>query len=206
MKKILIPALLTTLIFSSCAEEKKYSCIAPLPAPYSIETLTDATVLASFSLEDFSWTESKLAMSVYCVDLYDAVELSQISVGDTLVYNGSKIVVEDVSTNNESGEITINNGLYEGGANLIPECGGTYRAIIENDYATYTYIGKTTLPLLPDFTLVNCGEDFHDPSDTITSAHKEYIESASDIFFNCLNTNVRIENGNIANITRRWIP
>lgn len=203
MIKNLFPVLFVAL-FASCSEDVQHKCIAPLPAPYSLEALTDATVLASFSKEHFNWEECKLTFSVYSVDLYDAVEISQMIVGDTLVYNGDKMIIQDIK--DENGTLTINNGLYEGGACLIPGDGGTYRAILDDDYATYTHIGDITLPFVPDFTFIDCGNDYHDPNDTITSAHKEQIESRIHLRFDYLNTNVRIESGKITNITRRWTP
>lgn len=203
MKNVFVPVILS-VFFCSCSQEVKRQCVAPLPAPYSVESLTDATVPAHFSIGDFNWEEAKLALSVYSMDLYDAVEISSMTVGDTLVYTGEKMVIKNIC--NENGILTINDGLYEGGAWLKPNDGGTYRAVESDDYATYTHVGNVVLPFLPDFSFIDCGIDFHDPSDTIISAHKEYMESKINAAFLYVNTMVQVEGGKITNITRSWIP
>lgn len=204
MKKNLIPVFFVALL-ASCSEDVQHKCIAPLPAPYSLEALTDATVPASFSNEDFSWTDSNLIFTVYSRDIYDAVEISQMSIGDTLIFDGNFIVVNDILQENDY--ITVNGGVEEGGAWLRASDGGTYVAALFDDHATYTCLGRVTLPLGNDFMIIDCGDEPHEPSDTITSGHKPYMEAKAGVRDFCmLNTRLRIENGIVTCITRHWIP
>ena len=194
-------------IFGSCVTKKaEHKFIAPLPAGINVENLQDCTVPASFNLEDIDWTEGKLSITVYNKDLYDAVEVSQLQVGDTLFYDDYPIVINKIEEN-ECG-IEINDGqIDEEGCCLAPYEGGTYVAIHWDTHATYTELGKAEVALADDFVIIDCGEFFTDPSDTIRTDQKRYIENLKDgktSFFR-LNTLVTIENGKITEINRRWI-
>ena len=145
-------------------------------------------------------------MTVYNQDLYDVVAISQMQVGDTLVYAGEPMVVSKFEE--VHGGIDINGGLDEGGCSLAPNEGGTYIARNWDDHATYTQLGKAEVALADNFIIIDCGEFPDDPNDTIRHNQKQYVESLKngrDNFFP-LNTCVTIENGMITRITRRWIP
>ena len=147
-----------------------------------------------------------LTMTVYNQDLYDAVEISQMQVGDTIIYDGKKLVINKIAE--EHGGIDINGGLDEGGCCLAGNEGGTYVARNWDDHATYTELGKAEIALADDFVIIDCGIDPNDPIDTIRTGQKLYIENLKDSkkdFFQ-LNTRVTIENGMITEIKRHWIP
>ncbi|MCF0199183.1 MAG: hypothetical protein HUK02_07645, partial [Bacteroidaceae bacterium] len=128
-------------------------------------------------------------------------------VGDTLLYDGQPIAIQQIEETN--GGIEINGGqIDEGGCCLVPHEGGTYVARGWDDHATYTELGKAEVPLAEDFTVIDCGTEPTDPSDTIRTNQKLYIEQLQDSrpSFNVLNTRVTIEHGQITEINRRWIP
>ena len=204
MKKSLLALYFGTAVLCACTEEPRYQCIAPLPPAYSLDSFDDVMVPAGFTLDDFDWEGNNLTLTVWSKDLYDAVQVSQMKPGDTLVYRGEKMVVHEVEQ--ENAVLTVNKGLYEGGAWLIPLAGGVYRATESSDHATYTELGRVSLTLDGEFCIIDCGEDYNDPSDTITSAHRQYLESKMDKNFWPLNTEVRIVQGKVVSIHRRWIP
>ena len=146
-------------------------------------------------------------MEVSNKDLYDAVEISQLQVGDTLIYDDAPIVIQKIEQTQKG--VEINGGqIDEGGCSLMANEGGTYVACHWDTHATYTDLGKAQVPLAKDFIIIDCGEDPNDPSDTIRTDQKRYIENLKggrDSFF-CLNTLVTIEKGKITQINRRWIP
>ena len=162
MKKIVI-MLLAAFLLCSCGSNKARKTVSPLPSCLEITTLSDCTVPAQFTSDDFRWMGGNLTMKVFSEDLYDAVEVSLLERGDTLVFGGDKIVVETVA--DEGGMLTINGGLEEGGAWLVAGDGGTYRACQWDDHSLYTEIGTAHLPLSEDFMIVDCGEN---PSCTIS--------------------------------------
>lgn len=214
MKQTLLISL-AALACSSCIKNASgsltqdsavHKLIAPLPAGVAIDELKDCTVPAAFHPADFNWMGGNLTMTIYNQDLYDAVEISQMQVGDTLVYTGEPMVVNTIAESH--GGIDINGGLDEGGCCLAGYEGGTYIARNWDDHATYTELGKAEIALADDFVIIDCGIDPNDPIDTIRTGQKLYIENLKDSrkdFFQ-LNTRVTIENGIITEIKRHWIP
>lgn len=207
MKPTLLGVVIATAILYGCGSQKSdYKRIDPLPAGVSIEKLQNCTVPAAFSPKDFNWMGGNLSMTVYNQDLYDAVAISQMRVGDTILYSGEPMVVSKFEETR--GGIDINGGLDEGGCCLAPNEGGTYVAREWDDHATYTQLAKTELALAEDFVIIDCGEFPNDPNDTIRNGQKLYIENLKggrDDFFP-LNTRVTIQNGVIKEIHRHWIP
>lgn len=205
MKKIAI-MLLSAAIICSCGQKTAPKLVSPLPSGLEIDALTDCTVPARFTSDDFRWMGGNLTMTVFSEDLYDAVELLNLAPGDTLIYDGGKIVVETVK--DEGGLLTINDGLENGGAWLQAGDGGTYRACQWDDHSIYSELGQAHLPLSEDFMIVDCGENPTDPSDTLTTGQKLYLETLEGYRreFSPLNTKVVVEDGLITAILRRWIP
>lgn len=204
MKQLFFIAIAT--LMCSCSLKPEHKLIAPLPAGVSVNDLQDCTVPASFTPDDFHWMGGNLMMTVYDKDLYDAVAISQMQVGDTILYNGDKVVIN--SFIEENGGIDINGGLDEGGCCLAGNEGGTYVARFWDDHASYTELGKAEVALAEDFVIIDCGLNPEDPSDTIRAAQKLYLENLGEgrkDFFQ-LNTRVTIENGMITEINRHWIP
>lgn len=198
-----------TAIICGCSHNRattEHKLIAPLPAGIAVDNLLDCTIPAAFTPEDFNWMGGNLKMTVYNQDLYDAVEISQMQVGDTLIYEGKPMIINSIAE--EHGCIDINGGLDEGGCCLAGNEGGTYVARNWDDHATYTKLGKAEVALADGFILIDCGEFPDDPNDTIQTGQKLYIENLKDgrkDFFQ-LNTRVTIENGMITEIKRHWIP
>jgi len=183
-----------------------HKLIAPLPSGLDIEDLKDCTVPAAFTSDDFRWMGGNLRMTVYSKDLYDAVEISRMQVGDTLVYTGEPMVIGSIEELH--GGIAINGDIDNGGCCLAGYEGGTYVARNWDDHATYTKLGTAEVALADDFVIIDCGEFPTDPADTIRTGQKLYLESLKDSrreFFS-LNTLVTIEKGMVTEINRRWIP
>ena len=205
MKKI-TTMLLFAAIVCSCGQKTAPKLVSPLPSGIEIGDLTDCMVPACFTSDDFRWMGGNLTMKVFTEDLYDAVEVSLLEPGDTLIFDGEKIVVGTIE--DMGGLLSVNGGLEEGGAWLQAWEGGTYRACQWDDHSLYSELGTVELPLSEDFMIVDCGENPEDPSDTLTTGQKLYLETLESWRreFSPLNTKVVVENGIITAIIRRWIP
>lgn len=198
-------ALALAAAICSCAPVQ-HKLIKPVASGLDVDYLTDATVPAAFTADDFRWMGGNLRMTVYGKDLYDAVDIARLQVGDTLVYSGEPMVIEKIEE--LGGGLDINGGLDNGGCCLTAHEGGTYVARNWDDHATYTQLGKAEFALAEDFAVIDCGEFPDDPADTIRTGQKQYLESLKDSrreFFQ-LNTTVTIKDGMITEINRRWIP
>ncbi len=198
-----------TLMFVTvaCSPEKHHNVIAPLPSGIDLKTMTDATVPASCSLADFDWEDSTLTLTIYSEDLYDAVEVSTLCLGDTIVFDGQHLIIDSLA--HIGSFVVINGGVESGGAELCAsEQGGTYRALGMDDYSYYTPEGSITLPLDSDFVIAYCGKLYTDPYDTIRTSQREYLEHLPDYMhtFPPELLRVRIEGGRVKYFTRLWVP
>lgn len=189
-----------------CAQKVEHMSVTPLPAGIEVDNLQDCTVAASFTSDDFRWMGGNLRMAVFAENLYDAVEISQLQVGDTLFYEAEPMVVNKIEETD--GGISINGGLEEGGCWLVSNGGGTYVAKGWDDHSIYSELGKAEVALDENFIIIDCGLEPSDPVDTIRSEQKLYLENLEDFRrdFNPLNTRVTIENGLVTEINRHWIP
>lgn len=207
MKKALLTGL--AFIAIACSQQQQQpqnKYVKPLASTIDINNIKDATVPAEFTSNDFKWMGGNLKMTIFSEDLYDAVDVASLSAGDTLLWDNNTIIVKEVE---QKGDLRIiNKGLEEGGADLVSNGGGTFRAILMDDHSVYSKLGQAEIPLADNFTIIDCGENPSDPSDTIRENQKLYLENLTDSrrSFNNMNTKVTIENGVVTNITRHWIP
>lgn len=181
--------------------------VAPLDSGLNIDSLNDCTLAVGFKASDIDWSGKTLSCSVFSKDLYDAVEVGHMRAGDTLIYEGKPMVVNSIEESR--GAKVVNGGIETGGAELAPNGGGTYRTMLMDDHSVYTELGKVRLRLAENMVVIDCGEDYHDPLDTIRANCKEYIDKLPDYrkdYFNCLNTEIVVEKGFVTEIRRRWIP
>lgn len=203
-------ALLSTLLFimgcSSGNQQKSYQCVTRLENYFSIDSLHNCTVAAAFGSDNFNWQEKCLDMTVYSEYLYDSAAIDCLQVGDTLLFDGKSIPVDSLAKRN--GFVAINGGIECGGVDLTAHEGGTYRATTFNGHSVYQEMGKAHLKLADDFAIIDCGELPSDPCDTIHENQDAYLRKLPEYRrdFYQLNTRVRIENGQIKEINRRWIP
>lgn len=197
----------SVLLLTGCEKKSELRCISPMPTGIDVEAMRDCTVAASFSTDDFGWMSGNLKMTVYCEDLYDAVEIGQMQIGDTLVYEGKPMVVTSLEEGAD-GTLSVNEGVEMGGCWLQGHEGGTYRAFTFDDHSIYSQLGVAEVALAEDLVIIDCHEMPDQPSDTIRTDQKLYLESLEGYRkeFNALNTRVVIENGMITEINRRWIP
>lgn len=209
LKKVTFLFAAAALLATACASHQRiiHQRIAPLESGLHIDALKDCTVAANFSVQDFNWQKRTLTFSVYSEDLYDAVAISQMALGDTLIYDGKPMAVKKIQKDKNG--VSINGEIEEGGAWLTSNGGGTYRATIWDDHSVYTLVGKTTLPLADDFTLIDCTDEPTAPSDTLRTGQQEHLtqmaKQGRDNFY-AINTRITIVQGKVTEVRRFWIP
>lgn len=206
MKKYLL-AIASALLLWGCAEKETNKCINILAPDYSVESMTDCTVPVCFSSTDIDWAEGKLSMEVFVKDIYDAKEIDQMQIGDTIMFEGSPIVVKTI--NKVESNIEVNGGIeQEEGVFLVPYEEGKYRSMVFSDHFTFVNLGKVEVPISKDLYLADCGLNPTDPIDTIRTDIQQYLDTVPDYRkeFSVLNTEVVIKDGEVKSISRRWIP
>ena len=209
--------------------------IMPKKPSYSLNSLKNVVVPASFELSDFDWDKRTLTMTVYYEDLYDGKAVDKMRAGDTIIFNDRTIVVEKIEWQDSLMVINdgptgktchtreeekkerqridsikrANGGHYEYGALLEKKYNGEYRSVDDpSPFSVFHKMGEITLPLSKDFVFFNYrdGEDINQ-YDTIRVNHQQYMESREFMVdFICCGTLVKIENGVITSITRSYVP
>lgn len=179
--------------------------ILPLPDS-TMENLTDAILSVSLNEGDaYVDDEGRMQMDlkIYSYDQYDMVDIAQLKVGDTLVgYAGEVEVVS--KEQNAAGTIYINGGLENGGFDLVTDDCGTFFETGFNDAKSWYEIGTATIRVSADFLGIDSsnpeqGEVILYPGDFLTGAVANYD-------FTPYNTTVRVEEGQIVEMHRVYVP
>ena len=139
-------------------------------------------------------------LTVYTYDLYDAVDISMLAAGDTLVVKGEDIPVTAVAE--ENGGVTVNGGLENGGVDLISAGGGAYRLQLEDDARDLYEVGTVTLPVGQDCVLT----DDSDPEDPGRTLYAGDLLGLGDEVFSPQATTVETVGGTVTAIHRDYMP
>lgn len=197
----------TTQTLSTVATELPDNArtISPLPDT-TMENLTNA--ILSVSLEEGNAYvddngRMQMDLKIYTYDKYDMVDIAALEVGDTIVRHSGEVEVISIEKS-ESGMICINGGLENDGFDLTTDDSGIFYEIGFNDAKNWYEIGEATIRVSVDFTGVDnadleLGEVILYPGDFLIGAVTNYD-------FTPYNTTIRVENGQIMEMNRVYIP
>lgn len=189
---------------SSGSSQREALRVAPMGEPLDVSLLTegDNSFSAGFQGSDIYLNDDGalvIDLTVYGCELYDAVDISLLAPGDTLVVKGQDVPVESV----EQGEyVAVNGGLEQGGIDLVSAGGGTYQVALENDARDLYEAGRVTLPVDQNFLLT----DDSDPENPGRTFYPGDLLEMGDEVFPPLGTTVETVNGRIVAIHRDYIP
>ena len=179
--------------------------ITPLPDT-TMENLTDAILSVSLD-EGNAYVDDngrmQMDLKIYTYDTYDMVDIANLKVGDTVVrhYGEVKVVSKEQS---ETGTISINGGLENGGFDLVTDDCGIFYETGFNDVKNWYEIGEATIRVSVDFNGIDHadleqGEVIIYPGDFLIGAVTNYD-------FTPYNTTIRVEDGQIVEMNRVFIP
>lgn len=178
--------------------------VEPLADTLDVSALTegDNQFMAGFRGSDARLDDDGrlvIDLTVYTYDLYDAVEITTLTPGDTLVVKGTEIPVKTV----EQGDgIAVNGGLVNGGIDLTSAGGGTFRVLLENDAPDLYEAGTITLPVAQDFVLT----DDSDPESPGQTLYAGDLLGLGDEVFSPQATTVETAGGMVTAIHRDYMP
>ncbi len=180
--------------------------IRPLSVFFDMNNPEDCTMPAAFKTSDINLEAMEMTYTMYSKDYYDAVDINMLQIGDTLLYNGQDMLVESIE--DRGGDLHINGGLDMGGCELRADDGGTYVSRGFDDIATFTEIGKITLPISETLEV---SDSINNPNSPVIAGYEDledYIEGLEEwsSSFTTYNTTVEIRGGKIVAITRIWTP
>ena len=189
---------------STTAEMQAQRVEPLLSTKIDMENLADGNYAVSFSTDDIinDGELQELRFTVYNCDLYDTVEVAQLTAGDTLVVNGEDIAVESVEQTDYG--ISVNGGLENGGVDLSPGEGGTYYLSLMDNNKDYQPVGEITLPFAEDFIFTD-DSDQSNPGQTFNVDELSSMEGDTQGFI-AANTTLTMVGGYIAAIERMFMP
>ena len=179
--------------------------IYPLPDT-TMDSLSDA--ILSISLEEgnaFVDDSGKMQMDVtiYTYDKYDMVDISLLKVGDILVTHAGDVEITALDRT-EDGTVLINGGLEENGFDLVTDETGVFFERGYSDAKNWYELGKDIIRVSVDFIYrdtsdLDAGEVLYYPGSFL-------IGEVTDYNFTPYNTTIRVENGQIIEMFRVYIP
>lgn len=179
--------------------------VAPIASEIDVNELPDGTYPVSFNPGDVFGGASGVflnAVHVYSMDVYDTDDVNALAVGDTLVAFGKEIAVTNVDR--EDGWVKVNGDEVT----LCPlgEGADGYRVIEDDDAATFTELGVTTLTLDSSAVFNDSSDIEGEPVSVKYDGIANAIAKSDNPYFNEYNTTVRIENGRVVEICRVYMP
>ena len=156
-----------TVTDSETASGEEALKVEPLPSSLDVSNLQDATVSVSFDASGIHKDAdgTTLELTVYDYETFDMVDMSQLKSGDTIVIDGKDVVVDSLERS-DTGMISINGGLEEGGYDFWTDEDGVYYVTGLDDTKDFKSLGTVTLPVsescvcTDDSDLDNAGRQF----------------------------------------------
>ena len=178
--------------------------IHPLP-DMTMENLTDAILSVSLEPGAVYYDEHgalQMKFAVYTYDQYDMVDIASLKVGDTVVrFEGDMVVASLEQT--EAG-VRINGGQENGGIDLATDDSGIFYEIGYNDIKSWYAVGEVTLPLAENFAGVDNAD--LDQRDLVLTKDSFLEGQIVNFDFTPHNTTIRVENGKVVELNRRYTP
>ena len=179
--------------------------IYPLP-DNTMENLSDAILHVSLAEEDAYVDDTgkmQMDLVIYSYDKYDMVDIAMLKEGDILAGYAGEVEVVSIERK-DSGSVAINGGLEAGGFDLVTEDNGIFYECGYNDAKNWYVAGEATIRVSADF-------EYHDSSDLDSEEIVYYpgsflVGEVTDYNFNPRNTTVRVENGQIIEMYRVYVP
>lgn len=203
MKKIFALVLALTLVFGAAFAAE----IRPLTSVNMEESLDDCQLRVGIKVADV--TETNVVAEVYDEMRYDAVEVIEMQVGDTIEYMGEDITVESID---EDYSKFVNGGDVNGGVTLCPDEGGTFIAL-EYESPAYMLLGCAELTFADEVTY----RHWHEAEDgSIADDMIEKVVPAAEVkaalsedgwdAYYPDQLSVLIEGGKVTEVTVNYVP
>ena len=219
MKKIAL-LLIFCLTLSACGTAAEVPAATPAPevteqseaGPVTVVPLTqtidavNGTLHISLKEGDVYVNDKNLPemkVTIHAYELYDAVAMSALKVGDSIIRLGEDITVNSLEQA-ENGDLIVNGGLDVGGHVFRPGDGGTYYEISYNDAKCFNVVGEAFLPLADSFSFTD-GSDLDSEPQTYY-LDDFFVEGRFGWYFFPSNTTIRLENGVAVSMERVYIP
>lgn len=201
---------------NASADAENSGVISPAPLGYTVSAeMPDGTYhvdLDVSTLAEQSDGTYRIHATIEDYDIYDQVDMNNMKVGDTIKVAEKDVKVESLERDDSNGIITINGGTEEGGYDFTPleaDNGNGYRTLTMDDYPVYYVVGETDLTISANVKLSD-GFGLDSPSEApVTVDHNGFAKHMQENYpeyWTCGSTSVVVENGQVTEINRVWVP
>lgn len=156
--------------------------------------------------------DGQVSMEVYSYDAYLKEDIDNLKAGDVVSTHldgadkAQDVTIENIEKNADTGYITINGGIEEGGVDLCLDH-DVYRTLTFDDYPVYYKVGELTLPLAEGATMEDSSADPQASAvESDGAAAVEEAFNADPDYWICNNTTVFTNGGKVSSIVRIWVP
>ena len=192
-------------MFEETEQTEPAATVQPLPDT-TMDNLQDAIIAVSFAEGDVYVDDTgKLQMKakIYTYDKYDMVDIAMLKVGDTIVTHAGEVQVTALERG-ATGILYVNGGLDNGGFDLVTDDSGVFFETGYSDVKSWYQVGEATIRVSADFR----GRDTSDPDagEVILYPGSFLVGEVVNYDFTPHNTTVRIEGGQVMELTRVYMP
>ena len=154
----------------------------------------------------------QMTMTVYAYDSYRTEDIDGLEAGKAIrihpdgAVEAQDLTVESIERNEETGIVSINGGIEQGGVDLW-RSNDVYRTVTYDDYPVYYMMGELVLPVDDSVTLSDSSASV-DAVPVETNGAIEVGKAVSEDKDNWTpyNTTVFTKDGAVSNILRIWVP
>lgn len=186
----------------------KGNFITPNPCNVDVDNIVDGIYPVCIDESGISEADGKVIITaeIFTEDTYDIVDVNRMTEGDVVYINGRLFVVASVNQT-EFGILEINGGIENGGSAL--------RAVDESNcfvyegmdsIGSYSRHGITSIAVNNDVKFI----DKYDPSEEKEYTGSDTISALKEIVaeypLTCYDCTIRVEDGEIVEITRIYRP
>lgn len=195
------------ILGSSGNMENTESAVTIYPLPDStMDNLNDAILAISLEEGDAYVDDTgkmQMDVKIYSYDVYDMVDIAVLKEGDVLVTNSGEVKILSLERR-EDGSIRINGGLSENGMDLVTDDNGIFYECSYNDAKNWYEVGSATIRVSVDFEFYDASD--LDQGETLYYPGSFLVGEVTNYDFTPLNTTIRVENGQIIEMHRVYVP
>lgn len=191
-------------------ENGAVNTVEPIEIDESVDNLLngDSSYKVHAAITDVG--DSGVTLEVYSYDAYEQDDINNLKVGDVIrTHDGMTNELTDMTIetleHNENDDVVINGGIEEGGVELWTDR-GVYRTVSMDGYPVYYEVGTVTLPLADDVTIEDSSAESTASAIVTTGAADAEAYIASDDNWTVYNTTLFVQNGQVFDVQRVWVP
>ena len=178
----------------------------------SLEQMKTGSYKFAADITSVDAKKRQMTMTVYAYDTYRVEDIDGLEAGEAIrihpdgAVEAQDMTVESIERNEETGIVSINGGIEQGGVDLW-RSNDVYRTVTYDDYPVYYMVGELVLPMDENVTLsdsssgVDAASVETDGTNSVASAVGADLDSWTEY-----NTTVSTTDGKVSNIRRIWVP